>query len=60
MNGFGTITERKTETLHVRVTPTERRALEGLAFQERRDLSAMVRIILERAWGTVIPSTGGQ
>lgn len=46
--------------LHVRVTPSERRALEGLAHQERRDLSTMVRVILERAWGTVIPSTGGQ
>lgn len=56
MNGFGTIAciERRTETLHVRVTPSERRALEALAFSERRDLSTMVRVILERAWGTVI------
>lgn len=38
----------------MRVTPTERRALEALAFRERRELSDMVRIILERAWGTVI------
>lgn len=55
MNGFGTATyiERKTETLHVRVTPTARRVLEGLALQEQRELSDMVRIILERAWGTV-------
>ncbi len=55
MNGFGTIayTERRTETLHVRVTPSERRTLEALAFSERRDLSTMVRVILERAWGTI-------
>ena len=57
MNGFGTATyiERKTETLHIRVTPTARRALEGLALQERRDLSDMVRLILERTCGTIIP-----